>query len=129
MCREKVPWRVLGNRTLGQSPKEIAMKKLNNGLLLAAVMVIAIGCVVLANHRAGAGGADKAAAAPPRYTGVSTEGHNLIVTDNTTNKLHFYTIGPDDKIGDPLHLRGSVDLTQVGKKTITPTTYKKATPK
>jgi hypothetical protein len=56
---------------------------------------------------------------------VHTDGSHLIVTDNKANKVYFYAIGPDEKIGDPLHLRGSADLTEVGKPTITPTTYKK----
>jgi hypothetical protein len=62
---------------------------------------------------------------PPRYSVVMTDGTHLVVTDNNTNKLHFYAIGPDQKIGDPLTLRGTVDLTEVGGKTITPVTYKK----
>jgi hypothetical protein len=60
----------------------------------------------------------------PRYTVVMTEGHNLIVTDNGTNTLHFYTIDKDKPIGSDLHLRGSVDLTQVGKDTIKPSNVK-----
>jgi hypothetical protein len=49
---------------------------------------------------------------------VETEGHNLLVTDNQSNTLYFYTIDKDAKIGSDLKLRGSVDLTQVGKPTI-----------
>jgi hypothetical protein len=55
---------------------------------------------------------------------VMTEGHNLIVTDNRSNTLHFYTIDKDKEIGSDLHLRGSVDLTQVGKETIKPMNVK-----
>ncbi len=61
----------------------------------------------------------------PRYTVVMTEGHNLIVTDNKTNTLHFYTIDKDKEIGSDLHLRGSVDLSQVGKETIKPMNVKR----
>jgi hypothetical protein len=57
----------------------------------------------------------------PRYTVVETQGHNLIVTDNRSNTLYFYTIDKDAKIGSDLKLRGQVDLTQVGKKVIKPT--------
>jgi hypothetical protein len=64
----------------------------------------------------GAGGG-----ASPRYSVIDTEGHNLIVTDNQKNTLYFYTIDKDAKIGSDLKLRGSVDLTQVGKPVITPT--------
>ena len=56
----------------------------------------------------------------PRYTVVMTEGHNLIVTDNGTNTLHFYTIDKDKEIGSDLKLRGSLDLNQVGKETLKP---------
>ena len=58
----------------------------------------------------------------PRYSVLDSEGHNLIVTDNQTNTLYFYTIDKDAKIGSDLKLRGSLDLTQVGKPVIKPTT-------
>jgi hypothetical protein len=70
--------------------------------------------------------ADQKSAAPregagyPRYNVVATEGHNLIVTDNSINTLYFYTIEREKAIGSELHLRGTVDLTQVGKPTIQP---------
>ena len=51
---------------------------------------------------------------------VETEGHNLIVTDNQTNTLYFYTIDKDKEIGTELRLRGTVDLAQVGKPVIKP---------
>jgi hypothetical protein len=54
----------------------------------------------------------------PRYTVVETEGHNLLVTDNGTNTLYYYTIDKDKEIGSDLKLRGSIDLTQVGKNEI-----------
>src|SRR4051812_35631032 len=54
----------------------------------------------------------------PRYTVVHTEGTNLIVTDNKTNTLFFYTIEADEKPGADLKLRGTVDLSRVGQKTI-----------
>jgi hypothetical protein len=60
-------------------------------------------------------------AAAGRYTVIDTEGHNLIVTDNQTNTLYFYTIDKDKEVGSDLKLRGSVDLTQVGKPVIKPT--------
>ena len=52
------------------------------------------------------------------YTVVMTEGHNLLVTDNGTNKLYFYTIDKDKPIGSPLKLRASLDLTKVGEEEI-----------
>jgi hypothetical protein len=59
----------------------------------------------------------------PRYDVVLTEGHNLIVTDNQTNTLYFYSIEQDAGIGSDFKLRGKVDLTQVGKDTVKPTVY------
>ena len=61
-----------------------------------------------------------------KYSVIATEGHNLIVTDNSTNTLYFYTIDKDKTIGSELKLRGSIDLTQVGKPEIKPTTHKLA---
>jgi hypothetical protein len=60
----------------------------------------------------------------PRYSVIETEGHNLIVTDNQSNTLYFYTIDKDAKIGSELHLRGTVDLKQVGKDVIKPANVK-----
>jgi hypothetical protein len=59
-------------------------------------------------------------AAAPQYTVVETEGHNLIVADNQKNTLYFYTVDKGQPVGSPLHLRGSLDLTQVGGPTLTP---------
>ena len=56
----------------------------------------------------------------PRYSVVATEAHNLIVTDNQTNTLYFYTIDRDQPIGSELKLRGSLDLTKVGERVLKP---------
>ena len=66
----------------------------------------------------------RAALAEPRYTVVHTEGFNLVVTDNKTSTLYFYTIDPGQEIGSDLKLRGTVDLTQVGKAVLHPTRTK-----
>ncbi len=63
--------------------------------------------------------ADKAPA-PGRYTVVDTEATNLLVTDNHTNTLYFYAVDRDQPPGSDLKLRGTVDLTQVGKPVIKP---------
>jgi hypothetical protein len=63
-------------------------------------------------------------AAGQRYTVVETEAHNLIVTDNHSNTLYFYTIDKDKEVGSDLKLRGSIDLNQVGKPVISPTKTK-----
>jgi len=49
-----------------------------------------------------------------RYSVVETQGHNLLVTDNSTNTLYFYTTDKDAPIGSPLKLRASLDLSKVG---------------
>jgi hypothetical protein len=63
---------------------------------------------------------DAKPAAGPRYSVVETEAHNLIVTDNQTNTLYFYTIDKDKAIGSELKLRGSIDLNKVGEAAIKP---------
>lgn len=54
------------------------------------------------------------------YSVVATDGAHLIVVDNGTSKLYFYTIDKDGKIGDELKLRGTVHLQDVGKPSIKP---------
>ena len=66
----------------------------------------------------------EAAAGVPHYTVVGTEGHNLLVTDNQTNTLYFYTIDKDKEVGSDLKLRGTIDLNQVGKAVVSPTKVK-----
>lgn len=61
-----------------------------------------------------------AAAGGPRYTIVDTEGTNLLVVDNNANTLYYYTVDPGKVVGDDLKLRGSIDLTEVGKPVIKP---------
>jgi hypothetical protein len=95
------------------------------GLLLALFIGLVVG--LLSAHRAAtAVGAarEDAAAGVARYNVVETEGHNLIVTDNKTNTLYFYTIDKDKEIGSELKLRGSLDLGQVGEPVLKPKTVK-----
>ena len=60
----------------------------------------------------------------PKYSVVETDGSNLLVVDNSTNMMHFYTIDQDKDIGTELKLRGSVDLNEVGKPVMTPKLFK-----
>ena len=53
-----------------------------------------------------------------RYTVIETQGFNLLVTDNATNKLYYYATDKDVAVGSPMKLRASLDLTQVGKPEI-----------
>jgi hypothetical protein len=88
------------------------------GLVLIALIVAARSQPVRAERDAGP-------ASGPRYSVVETQAHNLIVTDNQTNTLYFYTIDKDKPIGSELKLRGSLDLTKVGDPVLKP---KKAAP-
>ena len=84
-------------------------------LLVLALLVVWSSESAFGQRRAPGG------AMPPmgaHYSVVMTEGHNLLVTDNGTNKLYFYTIDKDKPIGSPLKLRASVDLTKVGEEEI-----------
>jgi hypothetical protein len=85
----------------------------------AALVVVAVVALCWQPALAQRGGGERSG---PHYSVIETEGHNLIVTDNHTNTLYFYTIDKDAKIGSEMRLRGSVDLNQVGKRVIKPTT-------
>ena len=82
----------------------------------AALMVVAL--IILA--RSQTTGAE--APTPPhpglRYTVIETQGFNLLVTDNATNKLYYYATDKDVPVGSPMKLRASLDLTQVGREEI-----------
>jgi hypothetical protein len=86
--------------------------------LLALVLVAGL-VLTLYPGRAAVGAADSNPGVP-HYTVVSTDGAHLIVVDNTTNKLYFYAIDKDAKIGEELKLRGSANLSDVGKPGIKP---------
>jgi hypothetical protein len=94
-----------------------------------ATWILAIGLVLLTlltTTRSVPAFVEREAAAGtfPRYSVVETEAHNLIVTDNATSKLYFYTIDKDKEVGSELKLRGTIDLKQVGKAAITPSKAK-----
>ena len=93
------------------------IRRFGLGVLLAAMtwLIGASDAQAWYRYRYGGGGT-----VSPRYSVLDSEGHNLIVTDNQTNTLYFYTIDKDAKIGSEMKLRGSVDLTQVGRPVIRP---------
>jgi hypothetical protein len=93
-----------------------------NRMSVAFVFVLAVAGLMVFSHLQPAQAQREASqqAVSPHYTVVFTEGHNLIVTDNQANKLCFYTIDKDKEIGSELKLRGTVDLSQVGKPEIKP---------
>jgi hypothetical protein len=96
-----------------------------NRLPVTIVAAVAVAALVVSTHSqpAFAERADTSFAGG-RYSVVETEAHNLIVTDNKTDTLYFYTIDKDKEVGSELKLRGSIDLSQVGKETIQPTKAK-----
>jgi len=57
-------------------------------------------------------------------TVVESDGAHLIVTDNQAHKLYFYAIEQGGKPGDELKLRGTINLDDVGKPSIKPSTVK-----
>jgi hypothetical protein len=60
------------------------------------------------------------AAGGPKYTVVETDVTNLLVVDNSTNTIYFYTVDEGKEPGSDLHLRGSLDLNDVGKPALKP---------
>jgi hypothetical protein len=60
------------------------------------------------------------APAGAKYTVVDSDASNLIVVDNASNTLYFYTEDPGKEVGQELNLRGSIDLNEVGKPVIRP---------
>jgi hypothetical protein len=94
----------------------MTQKTLGWGLALA-VLVFAFGVFAF---RQTAAAEQQPAAAGARFTVVDTEGTNLVVVDNATNTLYFYCVEPGKEVGDDLHLRGSLDLKEVGKPVLKP---------
>jgi hypothetical protein len=86
-------------------------------MALAAVLVV-VALIALARYQPARAERAPDAVVGPHYSVIDTEGHNLIVTDNQTNTLYFYTIDKDKEIGSELKLRGSLDLSQVGKPSL-----------
>jgi hypothetical protein len=88
--------------------------------VLFAALVVGGLAVLTQRQPAFARAEDKPAASGPKFTVVETEGHNLLVTDNSTNTLYFYTVDKGEPVGSELKLRGTVDLNMVGKDSIKP---------
>jgi hypothetical protein len=81
------------------------------GLLLA----FAIGGWLLGNRTPPALAADNAQAGFPDQTVVSSDGTNLVVTDNRAHKVYYYSLDDDEEFGAHMKLRGKIDLAQIGK--------------
>jgi hypothetical protein len=110
------------------------MKKLWQGGACVGLLVLAVALLMWQSGRQtalGGTGSEFQPVGPQHYSVVLTEGHNLLVTDNATNKLFFYTTDKDAPVGSPLKLRASLDLTKVGGEElkITPHNLEKFEPK
>lgn len=96
----------------------------NRVSLILAAALVAVGVQAVVNSQPTQTPRSGDSMATPHYTVVATEGHNLIVTNNHTNELYFYTIDQGAEVGSELRLRGRIDLAQVGKPEIKPVTHK-----
>jgi hypothetical protein len=94
------------------------------GIALALVAAVLVVAVRWQPAQAQKGKGKMSPSSGPHYTVVHTEGHNLIVTDNYKNRLYFYSVDRDAPVGSDLKLRGTADLTQVGKPVIKPENVK-----
>jgi hypothetical protein len=83
-----------------------------------AILVIAVGIFGYRPQTAAQQAGPREAVA--KYHVVDTDGTNLLVVDNATNALYFYTVEPGQEVGADLHLRGRIDLNQVGSPMINP---------
>ena len=88
-----------------------------------AVLVVGVGVgAFLAGTNAPVAVGQGGRPTPPvgAFTVVETDATNLLVVDNTSNTLFYYTIEPGQKPGADMHLRGSIDLSQVGQPVLKP---------
>ena len=89
------------------------------GAVLLAAGVLAVAVLLGLSHlHPASGAAAERASGTARYSVVETQGHNLLVTDNDSNTLYFYTVDKEKPVGSPLKLRAAIDLTQVGQPQI-----------
>ena len=96
------------------------------GWLVAAVALVGLFSVLAFRPAEAQQPAAAGAAGGARYSVVDTEATNLLVVDNSTNTLFFYTVDEGKEPGADLHLRGSIDLNEVGKSVLKPKKTEKA---
>jgi hypothetical protein len=87
----------------------------------ATLLVVAL--IVLAHSEPAQAQRGAAENSGPRYSVIETQGFNLLVTDNATNKLYFYATDKDVPVGSPMKLRASLDLSQIGREEIKITSH------
>ena len=100
------------------------MWKTWRGSILAVLALVGAAAVaiLLSRDQQARAQSGPAANVTPQYSVIETQAHNLIVTDNRSNILYFYTIDKDKDVGTELRLRGTIDLREVGKPVIKPVT-------
>jgi hypothetical protein len=91
-----------------------------NGMLFVVGAVLISATLILTSRDPAHGQGGVKMGGGARHTVVATDGAHLIVTDNVADKLYFYAIDKDGKIGDELKLRGTADLSEVGKPSLKP---------
>ena len=91
-----------------------------NGMLFVVGAVLISATLILTSRDSAQGQGGKGKGGGMRHTVVATDGAHLIVVDNVADRLYFYAIDKDGKIGDELKLRGTADLSEVGKPSIKP---------
>ena len=90
-----------------------------------AALMLAVGVLLGMNLFGPALGVAQPPQKSQRYSVVHTEGTNLIVTDNQSNTLYFYTVDQGAEPGADLKLRGSLDLDRIGDEVLKPKLLKK----
>lgn len=91
--------------------------------MVAGITLMVVALIVMSLHSAQAQRGDGGGPVP-RYSVIETQGFNLLVTDNATNKLYYYATDKEASIGSPMKLRASLDLSQVGREEIKITPHK-----
>jgi hypothetical protein len=86
-----------------------------NGVVAVVAVLLAVGVLQLTDRSPVQAQIAAGQSVGAKYTVVETQGHNLLVADNSTNTLYFYTTDKDAPIGSPLKLRASLDLSKVGQ--------------
>lgn len=90
----------------------------NRMTMVVGATLLVVALIVLTRSEPAQAQRGAADGSMPRYSVIETQGFNLLVADNATNKLYYYATDKDVPIGSPLKLRASLDLTQIGREEI-----------
>src|SRR5437588_4690427 len=101
--------------------RRVAMSyRSKSGLCIGVGMLLLVGIAIGMSLNSPTAAQVPGGSANARFSVVETDGMSLIVTDNQKNTTFFYTVDQGEKPGAELHLRGTVDLNNVGQATIKP---------